>query len=84
MVERDVADWGERVEQGLTCAARACDVTAGRVHFELAVLHFEASWDDQNAPRERDMLSTALSLAWHSSTRMPDRNAGIRRGARHP
>jgi len=60
MFKHDAVDWDERVEQELTCAARARDITVRSAHFELAVLHFQANCDDQNAPRARDMLSTAL------------------------
>ena len=52
--------WSARVEQELTCAAQARDVSSRKAHLELAILHLEATSIEVEAPRARDLLSAAL------------------------
>jgi hypothetical protein len=53
--------WSERVEQELTCAVRANDVTARKAHLELAILHHDAANPGGGYPGgSRKSLTTAL------------------------
>ena len=60
MFENAAGGWSARVEQELTCAARAGDITVRQAHFDLAVLHLEANCDEQDVRGARDRLNTAL------------------------
>ena len=53
--------WSGRVEQELTCAAQADEVTARKAHLELAILHLDADRDNGDGETSsREVLTTAL------------------------